>query len=75
MPRLQLTWRATDIEASVEQMIELFSPVTVSLEATDMPLKFSTVALRPGTAAPELDGPLPPPADRRCVPTAELEEV
>ncbi|KAF0310544.1 DIS3-like exonuclease 2 [Amphibalanus amphitrite] len=74
VPRLKLTWRATDTEPSIDQIIELFTPVTVSLEATDMPLKFSTVALRPG-AAVEGEGAALRPVERRCVPTAELDEA
>ncbi|XP_043244120.1 DIS3-like exonuclease 2 isoform X2 [Amphibalanus amphitrite] len=74
VPRLKLTWRATDTEPAVDQIIELFTPVTVSLEATDMPLKFSTVALRPG-AAVDGEGAALQPVERRCVPTAELDEA
>ena len=74
VPRLRLTWRATDAEPAVEQTMQLFSPVVVSLEASDMPLKFNTIALRPGAEPPETGAGLRA-SERRCVPTAELDEV
>ena len=73
VPRLRLTWKATETEPAIEQTLQLFTPVVVSLEATDIPLKFSTVALRPGTELPPADAG--GATERRCVITAELDEV
>lgn len=55
VPCLELVWRAADGEPALRQRRELFA-VTVSLEAIDVPVKFSAVTQRPGSEGRERAG-------------------